>query len=55
MTLNEAVAEAERLEAQDCIGTTSQALRTLLRAYNDLLEEYRTYEESVRNLGWEKN
>jgi hypothetical protein len=37
MELTEAIQVAERLEREDCIGTTSQALRSLLRGYNDLL------------------
>jgi hypothetical protein len=38
MELTEAIQVAERLEREDCIGTTSQALRTLLRAYTSLTE-----------------
>lgn len=48
MGLTEAIQVAERLEMEDCIGSTAQALRALHRAYNELLEEYHAYEESVR-------
>lgn len=50
MTIEEAIQVAERLEREDCIGTTSQALRALLRAYKQLQRAYKvgydaTYEE----------
>lgn len=35
MTLEEAVAVGERLEREDCIGTTSLALRAVLKAYKE--------------------
>ena len=40
MTLEQALEVAERLEKEDCIGTTSLALRTLLRAYTELEAVY---------------
>lgn len=51
MTIEEAIQVAERLEREDCIGTTSQALRALLRAYKRLqeAETMHGWEESARH------
>lgn len=38
MDLTEAIQLAERLEREDCIGTTSLALRTLLKAFKELTD-----------------
>jgi hypothetical protein len=48
MNLKDAMDLAERFEREEVIGSTAQALRALLRGYNELLSEYQAYEESVR-------
>lgn len=47
MPLNKAIELAEQFESEEVIGSTAQALRALHRAYNELLEEYQTYESYV--------
>lgn len=55
MPLAEAICLAETLEKDGCISQTALALRALLRGYNELIEEYHAYEQSVRAAdSWEQ-